>query len=1203
MAIRAADLEVRITADASQAQGVVENFNGMLSSVLVGNKIQNVGDDFLDFSKDFIMAGANFEEQMTIVDQIIGGTISHIETLKKEALLADIFTMYDAMEVAAGFEMLARAGFDVTQIIGAEGQHDGMIAGLLAFAAATRTDVSAAGQIFSATMRIFSESGYDAIEMSDLLTQAILRSGKTADQMGIALQYVGAISQQFGTDPREIVTIIALLESLGIRSMSVGTGLRSLYDGIATESATIEALGIQLYSINDAGEKTLLPLMDIVDQFNAKIAGMDPDAAYKMVEDIFGKPAASPLMTLFTTGSERFPEFADSMLEVGSAGEIMDARMNTLKGSLEILSATWFGFKKQLGDSVSEYIKPVVDGLTVLVNVLQNAPPFVHKLIAGFVILGGLLLNILGGAMIFKAVGGMQLLTSVLGMIATAALPVIAILTLLGLAIAAIATDFGGIRTWLVGVGEDFLTFASHVSTAWEMAKQFKGVGDVEAGIRAIGSALGEWIFGEDWIKGSNEVTDFMKSVYEVAASATDIDEGLGRIANGIRGIGKAFKEGGLRGGFDEIFGRGGERILTGLGEVIGGIPNVIGELMVQMDWGPLDPAMAQFGRAGQRMGQAIEAAFAGDWDRVWANIKAMVRRSFKGGVALGRLTVKVLSWGFEQAVNLYDELKEAVFGWAGGKTIGSEGGTRNSYMNLTGAQANAIDIGTVSVQVSDWAVSAWDGSIAESLWNNIWGILTDEAMFNAEDVGTAEDLGAKIGEPLGKLFAKGVEFAIQGIIGSFSEGSGMVMDVLSGKMKDDPNSFRASDLMSAFLKSFFASFDDGADQVFDPYKQQVKDWWDRKWGSLLDIFSSGGSGDVGASQDPASPMYNPGRDFSFMSIIKGILKIDEWAIEELGLPDFGASIRSWANGQINTLVSGITSNRLWKAAAAISNGDIFGALELLGGSGGSGSGSSPGVNGNPLVDDNPWGQMPTGPWVDPWYGEEHQGPIPQPVSRDEVTPLIEVKPRVDNEQVRTAVQLAVQRALGNAMGGKSDRRNAAGGAASGFSVDLGPVGEGMTTTLIGGLSSLGGRMSAAAQAAMGLFTGALGAGFRVAANVADLGSTLVWWAAHVPSLYDEGYSTGVSLGAGIAAGIRSMLGEVAAARNELINAGGGANDREPTPSPGGPSAAGVTQRDAPVVNQTNHITMSLAGVQELVAASNFVASLDTDRQVTLGRV
>jgi TP901 family phage tail tape measure protein len=759
MAIRAADLEVRVTADTSQAQGELNNFQGMLAGVLVGGKIQNLGEGMLDFVTDFVSVGATFEEQMTVVDQIIGGTISHIDELKQAAIDADIETMFNAQEVAEGMEMIARAGFSAQQIIGTPGKSDGLINSVLYFAAATKTNVAEAGQTFSAAARIFEGSGLGMIEISDLLTAAILRSGKSSADFMTAFQYVGTISQQWGTAPDEIATAIALLSQLGIRSRSVGTGLRSMYSAFGAKGDEIASLGIDLYDVDAAGNQVLKTLPDIIGQFNQYLSTLDMAGKSKVMEDLFGKPASSPLLTLFTTGADNWDRIVEDMDNVGSAQEMMEARMNTLRGSLEILSATWLGFKKVLGDSVSDYIKPVVDALAQFVNWLQNLPEAALKVIAIVTAFTAVLLTLTGAIIVFTAllgpVGGVA---GVLAVVGATALPLIAIFAGIGLGIAALKTNFGGVTDFFTGLSDKWDEFKERYEEGMDGEDIHNNeMGDGPLGKADPNRAKGFYNVAINALAairdmGGPDGLGMFKTLWPHLMEAAD---GFGIIGRSVSRLSNVIKKHGLAEGMRQLFmGDIGKDILKGFGDILSEAPRLFGTFLRNFDTGSKDVnrLFKNLGSAFQLFGSFIEDVFDGKFEEAREDLQRMFRRLGLAAFDVGIITLRIAGWVFEQAVDVYEGLKN----WIMSAITGEE-----THVNEAGdgplgttSQKKGFPIGTVLLTIADWA---FNGAVSLTQRFQTWLNEKMRETFGADPT-TADLIGHGTGENANVITIDGIK-------------------------------------------------------------------------------------------------------------------------------------------------------------------------------------------------------------------------------------------------------------------------------------------------------------------------------------------------------------------------------------------------------------------------------------------------------------
>jgi hypothetical protein len=69
MAMRAAELEVLVTADTSQAESGIQAFSNQLHSLIGGRILQNLGTSALGWVGDMIQSGAQFEQTMLRIDR------------------------------------------------------------------------------------------------------------------------------------------------------------------------------------------------------------------------------------------------------------------------------------------------------------------------------------------------------------------------------------------------------------------------------------------------------------------------------------------------------------------------------------------------------------------------------------------------------------------------------------------------------------------------------------------------------------------------------------------------------------------------------------------------------------------------------------------------------------------------------------------------------------------------------------------------------------------------------------------------------------------------------------------------------------------------------------------------------------------------------------------------------------------------------
>ena len=1251
MALNAAELQITITADSSQAEQAIGNVEGMISGVLVGHQVKNFGEDALGFVGDFISVGATFEEQMTLIDRIIGGTMSHMDELKQKAIDADVRTMFDAMEVTKGMEMLARAGFDATQIIGQPGQNNGLIDAVLNFAGATAESTEVAGRSFAAVARIFQNSGVSMVDIADLMTAAVLRSGKSASEFMTAFQYVGSISQQFGTTPDDIVTVIALMEQLGVRSMSVGTSLRSFYSGIASNRAGIEAMGVSLYTLDDAGNEVLRTLPDIIQQFHKLSTTMKPDEFYAMLEDTFGKPAASGLMTLFTTGAEHMDDFKASMDGVNDAQSIMDARMNTLRGSLEKFSATWLGLKKVLGDSVAQYIKPIVDGATWLVNVIQNAPKPVHQLIAAVIALSGALAFLTGSLIIFNAVGGVAALTGALGILGSTALPIIAILGALGIAALAIKTDFGGVTTWVKGLSDKLDEFKRryHQGQVYGTSQ-----GIVKGHARQDQIEI-ERMYTGNYMKIANALAairdmggpNLLPLWKKLFPHVKEVAEGVERIGRGFGRMSDIIKKNGLVAGIKDLFGgRSGKLIMAGMGDILSEAPRMLGTFLRNFDTGSerINRILRNIGQGFKLFGNAIENAFDGKGAAAWDSFLAGLQRMFAGGVQIRSLVLDVLKWGFTTAVDVAAQLTKWVLGKVFGTNSHVVAGPGGDFAGATVAPGtDGIPIGSITLSIIGWlitsavslvvavvgkliewwpavqsavkdgwhlavGISTWlvkevsDGSLYTTAWNyvkdqlatrditidgmviniktdnlditidlpSLWSIVKtkfDElSTFTPDEQAQAQGLG----ESLGK---NAIHYLFVGLKKIITVDNIKKLLGLNDKSKGDKGDQNLSMALAKFVVGFFKGAGQQLEkEVNDIIEQEIKMPIYR----VYDRFVLWLKGGLVANTPGSTGVYQSGVWDKIKEALTPDLDFD--APE---LPAWMSTDLDWLLGPVQTLIDKIDDavSRLqsawerlhfWRNPKDKNDGpgpvNANPQADLLLGRD---------LNGSPGVRDANGNAIPAG------------APPPDPNRKpDSTQTFMNFGGAIGN--VGRLVTQALDPVPGLVNAKLTDVKQKFSAFASFGSRQA--------------LAPLGGVLDNIATTAMGRFNAGLGTGFAGSIRLAFASAQAIAIAATPPNMWNTGFNTGYDLGAGVAAGIIASLGLVSSARTQLDLTAGGQNQKSAPFGGGTTTSSSVEPKQPTVVNQTNHITMSVSEVEEMVGAAKFVSSLDRQRQITLGR-
>jgi TP901 family phage tail tape measure protein len=413
---RVAELEVVVTANTSQAKSELASVSRSFHNIIAGGALMGAGSGLLGWFKNAVTSGAQFEQTMIRVQQLATGAEVSVDALTKKAFAVDQTTIYSAQEIAQAMEQLGREGFTGEQILG------GWTDAAVNFAAVIDEDLTLATNIFGQVARVFKDEGLSAARTADILSQAILRSGRPAAEFATGMQYIGSIAAQLGVPLEETAISLSYLQSLGIKGRSAGTGLRSMFTELAAGADEFGmSHGVQAF---DPETGAFVGMPAIISQFDTLLDSMSKAEGLSFLTDIFGKPAASPLYALFTGGIEAYEEHQRKMEDLGTAATFMRTLMDTIGGSLDRFQASASNAMRQIGVIGGNMIRPLIDVLTILLSAFANAPRIFHIAAAAAVVLTGALAGLAGAIMLFKGLGGLSLLMSMLTIMAGTALAV-----------------------------------------------------------------------------------------------------------------------------------------------------------------------------------------------------------------------------------------------------------------------------------------------------------------------------------------------------------------------------------------------------------------------------------------------------------------------------------------------------------------------------------------------------------------------------------------------------------------------------------------------------------------------------------------------------------------------------------------------------------------------------------------------------------
>lgn len=315
-----------------------------------------------------IGAGADFEQAITNVGAVTLQTRDQIQPLEKLALELGRTTKFTATQAADAMEIMARAGFEVNDILSAT-------PGVLAAAAASGLEIAEVANVVSNALKGMGLEATEAGRVADILALASSKTNSSIGSLGESLKNVASTAKQLNIPLTDTVASIALLQDVGLDASVAGSAFNVMLTKMAAPTAGItkkmKKFGITFK--DSAGN--MLPLQKVLQQLNvaSKQAGGNFDKVAFLAElvGLRGQKAAANLGDLFEAGK------LDTLIKqlenaAGSAEKMADIRMNTFQGSLLLLGSAIDAVKVKAFNLQSGPLKDVVDRMTKWVSVNED---------------------------------------------------------------------------------------------------------------------------------------------------------------------------------------------------------------------------------------------------------------------------------------------------------------------------------------------------------------------------------------------------------------------------------------------------------------------------------------------------------------------------------------------------------------------------------------------------------------------------------------------------------------------------------------------------------------------------------------------------------------------------------------------------------------------------------------------------------------
>ncbi|RKZ20195.1 phage tail tape measure protein [bacterium] len=316
---------------------------------------------------------AKFSQEMSTVAAVTKATANEMEDLTAVARELGATTRFSATQAAEGMTFLARAGFEVDEVMSAIGP-------TLKLAQAGGLGLGRAADIASNVLTGFGLAATEAARTIDVLALAANSANTNVDQLGEGMSYVAPIARILGVSLEETTAGIQTLSDAGIQASRSGTNLtmvmRLMTASTPKQTKVLQELGLTTKDIDITSKGLAGALMTMNE------AGLSTEQTFRF----FGRSAAAAGVLLAGTEGKMQSYTKANMEAEGSADRMAKVMDDNLNGALLAVKSAWEELQLSLADLGPQ--SALTQGLKNLASVLRLAADNVEILTSAIISLG-----------------------------------------------------------------------------------------------------------------------------------------------------------------------------------------------------------------------------------------------------------------------------------------------------------------------------------------------------------------------------------------------------------------------------------------------------------------------------------------------------------------------------------------------------------------------------------------------------------------------------------------------------------------------------------------------------------------------------------------------------------------------------------------------------------------------------------------------
>ena len=335
-----------------------------------------------------VTVSMNYEQAMSQVRAVANPNSQEWQALREQSLELGRTTQFSAIQAANSQENLARAGFNVQNILA-------MMPEVLNVAASDGMELSQAAEILGGSLRGFNLKAEEARRISDTLAYISANTPTNVRMAGAALQGISGTALLQKISLEQAASYIGILaQRANLQGEAAATSLSRSISALAMRKGK-GGQELAKYGIAVREKKTgnMRLLEDIVKELYEKTAPQGSVEQQAVFMRVFGQYGEDMLKFYSGIASGELEELQRGLLtqKLGSAERMARLRNDNLSGDLTGLSSAWEGFMESVGNplqglarSATQTLTDLINGTTSLIKELGPLSDIVIQIGAGF---------------------------------------------------------------------------------------------------------------------------------------------------------------------------------------------------------------------------------------------------------------------------------------------------------------------------------------------------------------------------------------------------------------------------------------------------------------------------------------------------------------------------------------------------------------------------------------------------------------------------------------------------------------------------------------------------------------------------------------------------------------------------------------------------------------------------------------------------